>query len=279
MKKQTTGQIGGTVYDWYPAENAGEGTGVITLIHGLGLARSLWNGHIAALRKTHHVLAYDLLGHGETALPSSAPDLTRFAFQLCQLLDGLQIASSHLVGFSLGGMINRRFAMDHAERADSLVIMNSPHERSAEAQRLVEQRAADTSAGGPAATIDETLRRWFTPTFLTEQRHQVDLVRQQVLANDPSNYAACRKVLACGVTELIRPQPPLRHPAFVMTCENDSGSTPAMSRAIASEIAGASLEIIPDLQHLGLIERPDLFCGPILQFIDSLADPVNRGTG
>jgi alpha-beta hydrolase superfamily lysophospholipase len=34
-----------------------------------------------------------------------------------------------LVWFSLGGMINRRCAMDHPDRVSALVILNSPHER------------------------------------------------------------------------------------------------------------------------------------------------------
>ena len=52
-----------------------------------------------------------------------------------------------------------------------------------------------------------------------------------------------------------------------MTCENDSASAPSMSRAIAAEIAGAQTVIVPDLQHLGLIERPDLFSDAILGFL------------
>jgi pimeloyl-ACP methyl ester carboxylesterase len=74
-------------------------------------------------------------------------------------------------------------------------------------------------------------------------------------------------VLAAGVTELIRPVPPITHPTLVMTCENDTGSTPAMSHAIASEIAGAETIIVPGLQHLGLLERPELFTGPTKDFL------------
>jgi pimeloyl-ACP methyl ester carboxylesterase len=75
-------------------------------------------------------------------------------------------------------------------------------------------------------------------------------------------------VLAAGVTELIRPAIPVNKPTLVMTCEHDSGSTPAMSHAIASEIPGAQTIIVPTLQHLGLIEQPSLFTGPIRSFLD-----------
>ncbi|MEM9736569.1 MAG: alpha/beta hydrolase, partial [Pseudomonadota bacterium] len=56
------------------------------------------------------------------------------------------------------------------------------------------------------------------------------------------------------------------HPTLVMTAEHDTGSTPAMARAIAAEIEGAETVIIPGLQHMGLVERPDLFALPVVEF-------------
>ena len=44
-----------------------------------------------------------------------------------------------------------------------------------------------------------------------------------------------------------------------------------MSYAIAKEISGAQVEIIPSLQHLGLVESPDLFTASILRFIEGLS--------
>ena len=188
----------------------------------------------------------------------------------------MQIARATIIGFSLGGMINRRFAMGHPGRVSALVILNSPHERSPEAQRLVEARAAQTGAGGPAATIDGTLERWFTPQFRQHAPDAVAKIRASVLANDPDTYTRHRQVLAQGVVELIRPVPPITVPTLVMTCEHDSGSTPAMSHAIASEIAGAETVIVPGLQHLGMIERPDLFLQPILRFLGRPSGQLRR---
>ena len=65
-----------------------------------------------------------------------------YARQLCGLLDHLQIDKAAIVGFSIGGMINRRFALDYADRLSALAILNSPHDRGDEAQALVEARAA-----------------------------------------------------------------------------------------------------------------------------------------
>ena len=254
----------GTAYDLTGPATAP----VVVLIHGLGLTRQTWADHLPALSGAYRVLTYDLSGHGGTARPvrSPSPSLTVLADQLRDLMDHLHITRAALIGFSLGGMINRRFAMDHPDRVSALVILNSPHERSPEGQRLVEDRAAASDAG-PAATIEATLDRWFTPGFRISHPDAVARVRASVLANDPGNFARHRQVLAHGVKELIRPEPPITHPTLVITCENDTGSTPDMSRSIAAEIPGARVQIIPALQHLGLIEQPGLFIAPISDFL------------
>ncbi|WP_397543349.1 alpha/beta fold hydrolase [Roseovarius salis] len=259
----------GTAYDL-----AGpDGAPAVVLIHGLGLTREVTWGHIApVLARRYRVLSYDLPGHGQTAAPDEAVSLRMLGRQLVALMDELGLDRAALAGFSLGGMINRRVAMDDPGRVSALAILNSPHEREEEQQKLVEQRARDTGAGGPAATIDTTLARWFTERFRHDHPETVQQVRDTVLANETGCYAAHRQVLAEGVTELIRPDPPITKPALVMTCQNDSGSTPAMSWAIAKEIGEADVVIVPELQHLGLIERPDLFSAPLEDFLGRVLD-------
>ena len=254
----------GTAYDL----TGPEGAPVIAMIHGLGLTRAAtYREMIPMLADRYRVLSYDLCGHGETALPDDEPSLTVLSEQLIALMDELGIEKAALVGFSLGGMINRRVVMDHPDRVSALCILNSPHERGEDQQKLVEERARDTSAGGPGATIDATLARWFTPAFCAARPDVLDEVRAVVMANHHKNYAKHRFVLAVGVVELIRPEPRITHPTLVITCENDSGQPPAMSHAIASEIEGAEVIILPELQHMGLVERPDLFAEPVKAFL------------
>lgn len=253
----------GSAYELQGREDAP----VAVLIHGLGLGRWIWSDLAVRLGADFRVLAYDLFGHGESQSCRCEPDLSFLAEQLRELLDFLSIPSAALVGFSLGGMINRRFAIDHPDRVLALAILNSPHERSPEEQARVEKRATRTDSGGAEATIDATLERWFTSAFLREHKAMTARVREFVLANDVEEYAAYRRLLASGVSELIRPQPPITTPCLVMTCAQDSGSTPKMSHAIAAEIDGARLSIVPNLRHLGLLQQPECFATPIEVFL------------
>ncbi len=246
------------------------GAPVVVLVHGLGLNRRMWNAFTLALSRRYRVLAYDLFGHGGSAPPPGAVSLSMFSLQLRALLDAHGVERCAVAGFSLGGMINRRFARDFPESVTALAIFNSPHKRSAREQKLVEQRAART-AENMAAALDETMARWFTPEFRAAQPQSIAQVRRWVRANDPAVYAGCRRLLVDGVAELTSQvhcsAPPFSHPALVMTCENDVGSTPAMSKAIAAEIPGAQVFIVPGLRHLGLVERPAEFIKPLLQFL------------
>lgn len=254
-----------------------DGAPVAALIHGLGLARWIWRDMAARLAPRFRVLAYDLWGHGQSRACGREPDLALLSEQLRRLLDELSIPAAALVGFSLGGMINRRFAMDHPGRVLALAILNSPHERTPKQQALVRERAMRTEAGGAAATIEATLARWFTPAFLRDCGDTVAPVRRQVLANDAGEHAAFRRLLACGVPELVRPHPPISAPCLVMTCEGDAGSTPAMSRAIAGEIRGARLAVVPGLRHLGLLQEPERFAAPVAAFLQEVLQDAPDG--
>ncbi len=258
----------GSVYELFGPVDAP----VIVLVHGLGLNRHVWEKFALYFSRRYRVLSYDLYGHGESVPPPGKPSLTMFSEQLLALLDELAIARCSIIGFSLGGMINRRFAMDHPDRLRAMVIMNSPHEREPEAQILVEQRVLDSAAGGPGSTLDATIERWFTEDFIAGNPDFIATVRGWVLANDPESYALCRQVLAFGVIELIRPQPPIPHPALIITCENDSGSTPAMSQGIASEMENAQIIVVPALQHMGLVENPSFFIAALMEFLEKLPD-------
>ncbi|MFT5259021.1 MAG: pimeloyl-ACP methyl ester carboxylesterase [Saprospiraceae bacterium] len=256
----------GTAYKFSGLKNSP----VVVLIHGLGLHHAIWDDYLLALETQFQVLSYDLLGHGASGPPPTLLDLSAFANQLKALLDELNIKRCAIVGFSLGGMINRRFAMDYPGRTWALAILNSPHERGPEAQTLVEKRATDTARGGPGANLNETIERWFTAEFRKGNDSYLEKIRAWVLANQAEYYAQSRLVLAKGVLELINPNIALAEPTLVISCENDSGSTPAMAHGIAAEIIGSQTHIVPNLQHMGLVEQPQQFINLLLAFLSSV---------
>jgi pimeloyl-ACP methyl ester carboxylesterase len=242
----------------------------VVLIHGLGLCRHMWRDHIADFASDYQVVSYDLLGHGDSVAPMAPTDLSLYAKQLCDLLNYLQIDKAAVVGFSIGGMINRRFALDYADRLSALAILNSPHDRGDEEQALVESRAAAVRSEGTMATMDAALERWFTDDYRSSNPDFMKTVRAWRRQVDAQSYAEAAWVLATGVKELTRLTTPVNVPTIVITSEHDSGSTPDMASTIAGEIDQAEICIVPELKHLGLMERPQSFTAPVIEFFRKL---------
>lgn len=225
---------------------------------------------------TYRVITFDLFGHGESAVPPSTPSLSLFSNQILELLYELRIAKAAVAGFSLGGMIARRFAMDHADTLWALAILHSAHARDAAAQAAVQARVHQARELGPGATAEAALQRWFTDAFRIANPATMDLVRRWIMANRKEIYAPIYQVLVDGVAELIRPEPPIMVPALVMTGEEDYGNSVEMSLAIAAEIPGASLVILEGLRHMALMEAPELFNGKLMSFLTAVGDTAGN---
>lgn len=253
----------GTAYDI-----AGpKGAPVVVLVHGLGLSRAVWQWLVPVLAARFRVVSYDLIGHGQSPAPQGQPALRDLSGQLASLLDHLGVPQAAIVGFSLGGMVARRFAQDHPECTQALVILHSAHRRSAEAQAAILARVEQAKSSGPAATVEAALLRWYSNAARATRPDLMDLTRAWVLANDQAIYPRLYRVLADGVDEIVAPAPAITCPALVLTADEDHGNSPEMSAAIAAEIKGARLVILRGLRHMALAEDPDAVNRPVMDFL------------
>lgn len=241
------------------------------LVHGLGLNKAMWQWQVPALVAAGwQVVTYDLYGHGESAAPPQVPSLALFSGQLAGLMEHLGITEAVVAGFSLGGMIARRFAMDHPDRTTALAILHSAHLRDQAAHDAIQARVHQARKDGPGATVDAALERWFTAPFRKAHPEIMDLVRQWVLANRKDIYPSIYQMLVDGVTELAAPEPSITCPALVMTGDEDYGNSVEMSRAIAAEIPGSETVILEGLRHMAMVEAPGRFNAPLLKFLRTL---------
>ncbi|MEM9911204.1 MAG: alpha/beta hydrolase [Pseudomonadota bacterium] len=242
----------------------------IVLVHGLGLNRHVWQWMIPTLERDYDVISYDLLGHGDSRPALDTPSLSLFGEQLASVLDAAGVARAALIGFSLGGMIIRRFAQDYPDRTAALVILNSAHRRTAQAQTAIEKRVDQAASEGPSATVDAALERWFTDAFRAAHPDMMSLVGNWVLANNPDVYHKNYHVLAHGIDEIVAPSPRLCLPSLVITGDEDVGNGPEMAKAIAYEIDGAEVKILRGLRHMALAEDPTAVNAPVNAFLASV---------
>ncbi len=243
---------------------------VVVLIHGLGLNKDCWQWMIPDLKDSYRVLNYDLYGHGGSSVPATEPNLSLFSKQLKDLLDYCEIQKAVIIGFSLGGMVARRFAQDAPQKSQGMVILHSPHKRSNAAQAAILKRVDQARTMGPQSTVEAALERWFTDPFRQANPKLMNKIRQWVMANRKEVYHTIYKVLATGIDEIVKPNPALICPSLVITGDQDFGNGPEMAFAISAEIPGAKTLVLPGLRHMALAESPKLVNKPIRDFLDSL---------
>ncbi len=243
---------------------------VVVLIHGLGLNKDCWQWMIPDLKDFYCVLSYDLYGHGGSSDPATEPNLSLFSKQLKDLLDYCEIQKAVIIGFSLGGMVARRFAQDSPEKSQGMVILHSPHKRSNAAQAAILKRVDQARIMGPQSTVEAALERWFTDPFRKANPNLMNKIRQWVMANRKEVYHTIYQVLATGIDEIVKPNPALICPSLVITGDQDFGNGPEMAFAISAEIPGAKTLVLPGLRHMALAESPKVVNKPVRDFLDSL---------
>jgi pimeloyl-ACP methyl ester carboxylesterase len=98
---------------------------VVVLVHGIASRAAQWEQVMAQLGEVAHVVAPDLLGHGESAKPRGDYSLGGHACGVRDLLAALGHDRVSLVGHSLGGGIAMQFAYQFPERVERLALVGA----------------------------------------------------------------------------------------------------------------------------------------------------------
>jgi pimeloyl-ACP methyl ester carboxylesterase len=102
----------------------GEGPPMV-LLHGPGEFAAKWMRVLPDLVKTNRVIAPDLPGHGTSEVTDGRLDAERVFAWLDELIERTCTSPPVLVGHLLGGAIAARYAVDHGDRLDRLVLVGA----------------------------------------------------------------------------------------------------------------------------------------------------------
>ncbi|KND60568.1 Beta-ketoadipate enol-lactone hydrolase [Candidatus Burkholderia verschuerenii] len=243
------GMAGVTRYTLY-ASRAGQAAETVVLIHGVGMNRSVWAPQVDALTAHFQVLAYDMPGHGESALPSAEPTLAEYAMRLAALLDALKIERAHVVGHSMGALVALEFALTFPDRTSSVAALNAVYDRTPGQRAAVMDRASTLDAGARDAGVDATIARWFGVPVPAHLEASARDLRALLLSVNPEGYARTYRLFASSDAAHVGRLGALAMPELYLTGEFDPNSSPAMSEAMAAASRDGRAEIIGGARHM-----------------------------
>jgi pimeloyl-ACP methyl ester carboxylesterase len=103
----------------------GHGTPLL-LIHGLGARSEDWTPEMPTYAKNgFRVYAIDLLGCGRTDRPDISYTIGQQADLIQGFLTTVHVEKADVVGWSMGGWVATEFALQHPQRVNRLVVMDS----------------------------------------------------------------------------------------------------------------------------------------------------------
>lgn len=265
-------------------EVSGEGVPLL-LLHGFTGDISTWSSLEGALDKRSckssglrgpgfKTIAIDIIGHGQSDAPANPErySMAHAVEDLKGVLDALAVEEAAVLGYSMGGRLALRFALDAPERVNALVL-----ESASPGIENQKERAARVEADNALADsierdgIEAFVDYWQAiPLFASQSRLPAEVFerqRQQRLSQSTLGMANSLRGMGAGRQVYLLPRlGEIKAPTLLLAGALDERYA-ALARAIAPLIAGARLQIIPNAGHAAHLEQPDLFIEAVERFL------------
>ncbi len=239
------------------------------LIHGLSETREVWWPQVSFLESSMPVISYDIRGFGSSPTGAATGTVQQMADDLGQLLSAFETGPAWLVGFSMGGVIAQRFALDFPELTMGLVLIASSSAVGRGGQERFRHRIEQLTKGGLEG-LAETNDKDARGCFYTKDEDLInEYLKTRVGAvRDPAGYLnACNAMLHLAENPMTGELGAIRCPTLVIAGRHDPYCPPKASEMIANAIPNAELRIFEEAGHCMQYEASDALNEHIAAFI------------
>jgi pimeloyl-ACP methyl ester carboxylesterase len=227
----------------------------LVLIHGGLTTIDEMQGWVQSLAEKRRVIAVEMQGHGRTADTNRPMSFATMGDDIAALLNHLKIRKADVVGHSFGGAIAIRVAIQHPDKVRRLVVVSSPHARSAwypETQEGMSQVGA-----GLAENMMQTPTGKFSKQWPEPQRFPRFLDKLGKMMSKDYDWSA-------DIAKL-----PM--PVLLVFADNDSVSLKHIAEFFAllgvgvkepgwlnTQLSKSRLAVVPGYSHYNFISSPEV---------------------
>ena len=240
----------------------------LVLVHGLADDHRLWRKALPELALHHRVILYDVRGHGESTLGDASGTLDQLGDDLHRLLVAIGVESASVAGFSLGGTIAMRLAIDHPDQVDVLFpVATSSRVGSSAAQWYLERSQM------PEAELRETLDRDTVDAYHISPGELEDgLAIRRQSSHDLAGYRNAARAMAGLRAAPLDPElVKIRARTLIVCADLDQHCPPRAGEIIAAGIPDSTMEIITGSGHMLPAEKPEELASLMAGFLREAA--------
>lgn len=264
----------------------------LVLTHGWGLDSTIWDYVSRDLGRNHRLVVWDLPGLGRSSAGPGEISLPMFAVGLRRVVESVTAGPVILVGHSIGGMTIQTLARDHPEfmrdQVAGVILLNTTDTNPLRTMIL---SPVLTALQKPVIEPLMRLTVWLAPLarvaawqgYLSGSAHvanrlgfgrqvtrsQLDHTTLLATRNSPAVQARGNRAMFHWDAEAAFAD--LETPLLVLGGRADIVTRPDAGRRIAASAPQGRYQEIDDVNHMGFLERADLYHAAIAAFAAEVA--------
>ena len=247
----------------------------LIMLHGTAGSLENFAANIAPHAEHFNCIAFDMIGSGMTAKPDYDYETEHYVKHVLDFCKAADIRKASIIGLSLGARVASRFAIDHPEQVEKLILLSATAYFPA---RPIQSDIKNTRAAAAANPTWDSIREIFKGLFHDERKIWDDLVATRLsLYSRPDMKRAMSHILALLDPEVYnRNRIPeadwrtLRAPTLVVAAVDHHDVFLDTAMALAKLIPNVSVFEMKNCSHWPQMEDPDTFNKRSLAFL--LAD-------
>lgn len=249
----------------------------LLLLNGMAASGGLWPvAWIERLAASFRLLVVDNRGTGRSGWDGEAFSIADLAGDAASVLDDCGLASAHVLGHSMGGMVAQALAIGQPERVRSLVLCATlPGRSGVPTPPETLARLPGPRAGRVSAELARNVWRVVTAPGFADRHPEViaELAAQQAVQRTPRQVVMAQVEAAKAFDSGPR-LGSVQAPTLVLHGEADPQVPVDNGRLIARAIPGSKLEVLPGVGHLVAYEAADR-CAQLIEDFLATNRPVS----
>lgn len=251
----------------------GKGEPLLLLHGGLG-DFDMFGPVLTALAQTRQVIGVDLYGHGRTALTERAMSVVDMGDDMAQIVQQLGYGQVDVMGYSLGGGVGFRMAVQHPERVRRLALVSAGYAQDGFFPEMLPMQA---QVGAAMADMmkDSPMYKSYAAVAPRPQDFPKLLDQMGAFMRKPYDYAEDVKKLAMPVM-LVFGDSDMYRPEHIMKFYQLLGGGLRDAGWGREHMAKNRLAILPGSTHYDLFLAPGLV-PTVLPFLDGKENTARWG--
>jgi len=236
------------------------------MIMGLGFTLAMWRDLRPLMSQRFRTIVFDNRGVGKSDILLRPFSISMMMRDAACVLDAAGVSSTHVIGFSMGGMIAQELALSFPDRVRKLVLgctmCGGRHAVNPDLKvRATLARLMFMSRQRGMAALLPFLYDEHTPRARIEQ--DLEVLRR----NATLRLGVVEQLLAILSWRSYDRLPQIKSPTLVIHGANDQLVPPENARILADRIPDAKLVILANASHIFPSDQPELAHRELLNFL------------